>query len=332
MDFSGLRAAYAGRRVLVTGHTGFKGAWLCEWLLGSGRRGAWLGFAGAGGVLAFWRIPSWSSGWIMRSLIFAMRRRCTRRSRGYDRRSFCIWLRSRWCGFPIASRWKLLRPMCWARRICSTLCAAAEFPCSIVVVTSDKCYANDGRRARFSRGRSAGRARSLQREQGCGGDRDGFVPRFVFRTGQPRGAGFRARGQRHWRRRLGGGSHRAGRDSCAGKGRSQFRCAILRSRGPWQHVLEPLRRLFAAGGEAGSGARQPVIPQAFAQSFNFGPDPGGEPSGARAGGGNLAALGWYGGSRWRRRSICRRRRCLALILQRRTRCWTGSRAGISHAR
>ena len=28
--------AYKGKRVLVTGHTGFKGAWLCEWLLGLG--------------------------------------------------------------------------------------------------------------------------------------------------------------------------------------------------------------------------------------------------------------------------------------------------------
>ena len=31
-----LRRAYAGRRVLVTGHTGFKGAWLARWLLDLG--------------------------------------------------------------------------------------------------------------------------------------------------------------------------------------------------------------------------------------------------------------------------------------------------------
>jgi CDP-glucose 4,6-dehydratase len=29
-------SAFSGKRVLVSGHTGFKGAWLCEWLLGLG--------------------------------------------------------------------------------------------------------------------------------------------------------------------------------------------------------------------------------------------------------------------------------------------------------
>src|SRR5215207_6226619 len=35
-------SAYRGKNVFVTGHTGFKGAWLCEWLLHAGARVAGL--------------------------------------------------------------------------------------------------------------------------------------------------------------------------------------------------------------------------------------------------------------------------------------------------
>ena len=31
-----MKFVYKDKRVLVTGHTGFKGSWLCEWLLALG--------------------------------------------------------------------------------------------------------------------------------------------------------------------------------------------------------------------------------------------------------------------------------------------------------
>ena len=37
--------AYAGRKVLVTGHTGFKGSWLCLWLTALGARVTGLALA-----------------------------------------------------------------------------------------------------------------------------------------------------------------------------------------------------------------------------------------------------------------------------------------------
>lgn len=43
-----LPPAFRGRKVCVTGHTGFKGAWLCEWLLGLGAEVAGFSLPGNG--------------------------------------------------------------------------------------------------------------------------------------------------------------------------------------------------------------------------------------------------------------------------------------------
>ena len=48
-------AAYAGRRVFVTGHTGFKGSWLCEWLLALGADVTGLSLRTASRIKRYWR-------------------------------------------------------------------------------------------------------------------------------------------------------------------------------------------------------------------------------------------------------------------------------------
>ena len=60
MPFADDLALYTGKRVLVTGHTGFKGAWLCEWLLSLGADVHGLALPAAKPSLFFWRarLPS----------------------------------------------------------------------------------------------------------------------------------------------------------------------------------------------------------------------------------------------------------------------------------
>ena len=36
-----LEATFQGKKVLITGHTGFKGGWLAIWAFAIGRRGIW---------------------------------------------------------------------------------------------------------------------------------------------------------------------------------------------------------------------------------------------------------------------------------------------------
>ena len=56
MDLRKVFEFYKGKKVLVTGHTGFKGAWLCRILINAGAE-----------VTGYSLEPAWREGWIQSS-------------------------------------------------------------------------------------------------------------------------------------------------------------------------------------------------------------------------------------------------------------------------
>ena len=102
---------WRGKRVLLTGHTGFKGSWLTLWLhrLGAKVTGISLPPATTPNLYTEADIGALCQSHFcdIRDAVGA-RRACAAR-RGP--RSFSIWPRSRWCARAIGSRWRHLKPM-----------------------------------------------------------------------------------------------------------------------------------------------------------------------------------------------------------------------------
>jgi CDP-glucose 4,6-dehydratase len=147
----------------------------------------------------------------------------------------------------------------------------ADFTCSVVVVTSDKCYANDGRPRAFREEDPLGGHDPYSASKGAA---EIVVAsyRHSFFAHDTRVALASARAGNV----IGGGDWAADRivpDAIraleAGKPIPVRNPAFTR---PWQHVLEPLGGylLLAAKLEA---ARAAGKPQEFASAFNFGPEP-----------------------------------------------------------
>ena len=105
--------AYAGKRVLVTGHTGFKGAWLCEWLCE-------LGAQVTGFALAPPTTPAFSInfGWWIASTIspetFAIAISSEISCMRPTRISYFTSQLNRLCGSPTPSPSRLTKRMSWA--------------------------------------------------------------------------------------------------------------------------------------------------------------------------------------------------------------------------
>ncbi len=267
-----VREAYAGRRVLVTGHTGFKGAWLCEWLLGLGAE------------VHGWALPPTEP-----SLFVALGLEKRMEHAEGDLIDFAA-LRERVRElkpdfiFHLAAqslvrvsyrepRETFLTNVTGTMNLLEAVRLGGE-GCSVVVVTSDKCYANDGRPRAFYEGDALGghdpySASKAGAELVVGAWRDSFFAR----EGRVALASARAGNV------IGGGDWAADRlvpDAIralqGGKAVPVRNPDFTR---PWQHVLEPLGGYLLLGAKleaARAGGRAEEIAR-LAQAFNFGPSP-----------------------------------------------------------
>ena len=123
------RAFWRGKRVLLTGHTGFKGSWLTLWLhrLGADVTGISLPPLTEPNLYSEANV-----GALCKSRFCDIRDgpRLPNSSAPRGRTSFFIWRRSRWCARATGSRMRHSKPMSWAPSMCSRRCAASTVPVS----------------------------------------------------------------------------------------------------------------------------------------------------------------------------------------------------------
>ena len=273
-----LRRTFAGRRVLVTGHTGFKGAWLCEWLLGLGAEV--YGFA----------LPAERPSLFFELDLVHRMKHCIDDIRHLHEVEAAIRDWKPEFIFHLAAQ-ALVRAsyrepvQTFATNAVGTAhlleaVRLAELPCSIVVVTTDKCYENDA-------AAHGGKARAFKETDPLGGHdpysaskamaeivaasyRDSFfahgteVALATARAGNV----------------IGGGDWAADRivPDCI-RALSSGQPVPVRNPAftrPWQHVLEPLGGYLLLGAKLEEARRTKSAEEIarVAQAFNFGPEPG----------------------------------------------------------
>jgi CDP-glucose 4,6-dehydratase len=272
MAFADDLRLYAGKRVLVTGHTGFKGAWLCEWLLGLGAHVHGLALPAPKPSLFF----SLELERRMKHAIQDIRNAHELDHLIRDAKPDIIFHLAAQALVRVSYREPVPTFATNALGTANLLEAvrAANHPCTIVVVTSDKCYENDGRPRSFKEtdplgGHDPYSASKAAAEIVVASYRDSFfahgpdVALASARAGNVIGGGDWAED------RIVPDAIRA---LSAGKPIPVRNPDFTR---PWQHVLDPLSGYLLLGAKL-EQAREKKSPEEiarYAQAFNFGPEP-----------------------------------------------------------
>lgn len=263
---------YSGKRVLVTGHTGFKGAWLCEWLLGLG--------ANVYGLA----LPA-----LKPSLFFALEleRRMKHAIQDIRNAHELEHAIREWQPdfiFHLAAqalvRVSYREPVqTFATNTLGTAhlleaVRAANLACTIVVVTTDKCYENDGNARSFKESDPLGGHDPYSASKAAAEIVVASYRDSLFSHGTDVALASARAGNV-----VGGGDWAEDRiiPDCiralsAGKPIPVRNPHFTR---PWQHVLEPLGGylLLAARLEEARQKKSATEITRYAQAFNFGPEP-----------------------------------------------------------
>jgi CDP-glucose 4,6-dehydratase len=273
---------YSGKRVLVTGHTGFKGAWLCEWLLG-------LGAEVHGLALPPLKPSLFEALELARRIhhnVLDIRDASALEAKMREIRPDFIFHLAAQALVRVSYREPVPTFATNALGTAHVLEAVrvSGLPCSIVVVTTDKCYENDGAAHGITAVRST--ARSFKESDPLGGHdpysaskaaaeivvaayRDSFFSHGADVALASARAG----------NVVGGGDWAGDRlvPDCV-RALSVKKPIPVRNPNftrPWQHVLEPLGGYLLLGAKL-EQARQTKSAEEiarFAQAFNFGPEP-----------------------------------------------------------